>query len=603
MNYSKGILAFGLIFVLKASSVFSQIVDASPETQTICSGANATLTAIVTPGGAGSLPTTSYAVSSIGYAPNSYNSGTFITLTDDSQSAMLPIGFTFCFFGTSYTQFYIGSNGWVAFSPQSTSYTSAAIPSSAAGVPMNCVMGPWQDWHPGTGTGPYINYQTLGVAPNRRLVVSWNNCPMYSCTGNLGRFQIVLYESTNIIENYIASKPNCTGWAGGTSVQGVHNATGTVAYTVPGRNSTAWTATNEGWRYTPNGVATYTINWYVLPSNTLVGTGSPITVTPPAGQPSTSYYAAISGTTGCGAATASTDTVVVLQNIVSAPTAANQTICSGTSATLTASGSGAVYNWYNAPGGTLLGTGATYTTPVLTTATNYYVQSNVGGCVGPMTTVSVSIAPGISVNAGTDNSICSGASYTLGVTPVAPGNSYSWSAPGAPGFSTSAAPTVSPASTTTYSVMVTNASGCTGTDAVTITVGTPLTATATGSPANCSGACDGAGNVIAAGSFGGYTYSWTGGTTASTVSSLCAGTYSVTVTDIVGCTAMDTIQVIQPAPIVLSITATASTCGQPNGSATVVANGGSGGHSYLWTDMQTTPTATNLLPGSYCVVV
>ena len=127
MKYSK-ILSIAALLSLSTVTV-AQTVDASPETQTICSGGSANLTAVVTPGGPGSLPTTSYAVSGIGYAPNSYTGGTFVTLTDDSQSGILPIGFTFCFFGNSYTQFYIGSNGWVSFSPTSTTFTSAPIPS------------------------------------------------------------------------------------------------------------------------------------------------------------------------------------------------------------------------------------------------------------------------------------------------------------------------------------------------------------------------------------------------------------------------------------------------------------------------------------------
>jgi hypothetical protein len=34
-------------------------------------------------------------------------------------------------------------------------------------VPKNCIMGPWQDWHP--GVGGQIRYQTTGVAPCRKL--------------------------------------------------------------------------------------------------------------------------------------------------------------------------------------------------------------------------------------------------------------------------------------------------------------------------------------------------------------------------------------------------------------------------------------------------
>lgn len=193
-----------------------------------------------------------YTVSQIGYNPIAPG-GTSVTMTDDAVTGALPIGFTFCFGGVNYTNFYIGSNGWVGFTGgQPTTYTSVAIPNTGAGVPKNCIAGPWQDWHPGVAGGPYITYQTLGIAPNRTLVVTWNNCPFFSCTTVTGSFQIVLYETSNLIDNTLRNKPACLTWAGGTAVQGLHDLTGTLAVTVPGRNSTQWTATNETWRYTPN---------------------------------------------------------------------------------------------------------------------------------------------------------------------------------------------------------------------------------------------------------------------------------------------------------------------------------------------------------------
>ena len=837
---------FALIFLLKIGVCYSQIVDASPETQTICSGGSANLTAIVTPGGPGSLPTTSYAISTVAYSPDSYTAGTAVTLSDDSQSGLLPIGFTFCFYGNSYTQFIIGSNNWLGFQAGETStWVTTTIPNATGNAPRNTIMGAWQDINP--GVGGTIKYALYGVAPNRRLSVSWRNVPMFSC-GSLYSSQITIFESTNIIETRIANKPLCTSWNSGNAVHGLHNATGTAAAIVPGRNNTQWVTTNETKRFTPNGIATYTINWYVLPSNTFVGTGSPITVTPPAGQPSTFYYASITGTSGCGAALSSTDTVVVLQTIVPALTASNNgpicsgnnlslsclpstvgatyswtgpggfvsslqnpaiplatvansgiytvtitlagcvgtpvlttvtinptpatpiatgstpicegttlnlsttsieptyswtgpnaftsslqnpsipsatsaatgtysvtvtsaagclslpgtiniivnptpatpivngttpvcsgttlnlsttsieptyswtgpntftstiqnpsipsvtiaatgtysvtvssaagclslpgtvditvnptplapivpsaTVCFGMTTSLTAGTSGDVYEWYDAPSGTLLGTGTTYTTPALFGATTYYVQSNTLGCIGPMTLATVTVAPSILANAGVDDSICAGGNYTLGVTPSGAGYTYTWDAPGMPGFSTSATPNVSPTSpTTTYTVTVSDALGCTGTDVVTITIGSVLTLSATGAPANCFGSCDGTGTVAVAGSFGGYNYNWSNGSTTQNINSLCAATYTIIVTDMFGCTAQDTIQVIEPTPIALTISALTSHCNQPDGSATVVAAGGVGGFSYLWSNGQTTATAINLIPGSYCVTV
>jgi gliding motility-associated-like protein len=142
-------------------------------------------------------------------------------------------------------------------------------------------MGPWQDWHP--GVGGQIRYQVQGVAPCRKLVVSWLNMPMFGCTQTLGTFHIVIYESSNYIENHIQSKQFCN-WANGTAVQGIHNLPGTVGITVVGRNSTQWTANNDAYRWVPSGPAvTPTLTWYQVGNPNPIGTGPTITVTPPPG--------------------------------------------------------------------------------------------------------------------------------------------------------------------------------------------------------------------------------------------------------------------------------------------------------------------------------
>ncbi len=182
--------------------------------------------------------------------------GTFTPGADDGVSGPYPIGFPFRFFGNTYTQAWIGSNGWVSFSAgQPSTYTSAQIPSTAATVPRNCIMGPWQDWWSNLDGFGVIRYQTQGTAPNRRFVVSYVDLPMFQCTTQRGTFQIVLYECTQLIEVFIQRKPPCLSWAGGTAVLGLHNITGTAAVVVPGRNSTQWVVTppsTEGWRFTPN---------------------------------------------------------------------------------------------------------------------------------------------------------------------------------------------------------------------------------------------------------------------------------------------------------------------------------------------------------------
>jgi gliding motility-associated-like protein len=276
------LLKFIILFL--TLNVYSQYCPYLGPNQLLpCGVTSTTLTADLSqcgPGGANPNQTTNYGVTNIPYVAQT-NTGASVLLGDDSQSGPFNIGFTFCYFGTTYTQFYIGSNGWISFSAgQPTTFTSAPIPNAGFNIPKNCIMGPWQDWNP--GIGGQIRYQVQGTAPCRKLVVSWTNVPMFSCTNLQGTFHIVIYESTNIIENHIVSKPNCVQWAGGTAVQGLHNLAGNTAITVPGRNSTQWTTNNNSYRYTPSGpTVTPTLTWYQVGNLNPIGTGPTITVNPP----------------------------------------------------------------------------------------------------------------------------------------------------------------------------------------------------------------------------------------------------------------------------------------------------------------------------------
>ena len=130
-------------------------------------------------------------------------------------------------------------------------------------------------------------------------------------------------------------------------------------------------------------------------------------------------------TTVNGCTSTRTAVTVTVNSIPVAPTASGMSICAGTTASLTASGSSGSYQWYNvASGGTALSSSANYVTPTLNANTTYYVQAMNGTCAGPRTAVTVT------VNSIPDNptivgaSICSGNSATL--TATAPGGTYAW---------------------------------------------------------------------------------------------------------------------------------------------------------------------------------
>jgi hypothetical protein len=122
----------------------------------------------------------------------------------------------------------------------------------------------------------------------------------------------------------------------------------------------------------------------------------------------------------------------------------------------------------------------------------------------------------------------------------------------------------------------------------------------------CNGGCNGSAYANATGGSSPYTYSWIGtGQTTQTATGLCAGNYTVTVTDANGCAASATVLVTQPSPLILTFSSTNATCFScSNGSASVSVSGGAGPYTYLWTPGGTTSaTISNRLPGNYTCCV
>ncbi len=292
-----------------------------------------------------------------------------------------------------------------------------------------------------------------------------------------------------------------------------------------------------------------------------------------------------------------------------APTALGATICINNTANLTATAPGGTYEWFDAPGGILLFTGASFTTPILAINTTYYVQTTILGCTSPLTPVTVTIAPGLVVNAGLDDTICFGGNTTLNATPNGPGYTYSWSPAAGLSNTNTFNPVANPGTTTLYTVTITDPSGCVGSDDVTIYSDPQITVAIAGIDVTCNGLCNGQTICIPGGGTPGYTYLWNSGCVAASCSSLCPGTYTVTVTDSWGCTATNDTAVTEPTLLTASTSAsTAATCnGICDGTATAAGNGGTvgGGYAYSWNSVpaQLTANATGLCAGSYTCTI
>lgn len=182
---------------------------------------------------------------------------TYLDLEDDQYSDVINLNFDFEFYGNTFNQCLISSNGYITFDLDNANEFSPwqitmAAPNPA--IPTNTIMLPWQDYDP--SEGGIVGYTILGNAPNRRFVVLFKDVflfdsPLAGCSG------VVLYEGTNRIEIFLDEKP-IIGWNQGAAIQGVQNEDGTIAHVVPGRNfPIQWTANLDGQVWIPDGPDNY----------------------------------------------------------------------------------------------------------------------------------------------------------------------------------------------------------------------------------------------------------------------------------------------------------------------------------------------------------
>lgn len=126
----------------------------------------------------------------------------------------------------------------------------------------------------------------------------------------------------------------------------------------------------------------------------------------------------------------------------------------------------------------------------------------------------------------------------------------------------------------------------------------PLSSTTSQTNPSCFAQCNGTAVVIPSGGTGPYTYLWSNSTTNDTAAGLCAGTYSVTVTDALSATTSATVTITEPALLTLGTSGVTNvTCsGSCNGNVTLTASGGTAGYTY-------SPSPANLCAGSYTFTV
>ncbi len=154
-----------------------------------------------------------------------------------------------------------------------------------------------------------------------------------------------------------------------------------------------------------------------------------------------------------------------------------------------------------------------------------------------------------------------------------------------------------------YTVTVTSSTSCTTVSTLTVGEPTLLTVSLTPISVTCNGGNNGAINTTRSGGTGPYTYLWNNGAFTQNRTGLATGTYSLTVTDLRGCTATASTFVSQPA-LALTIIATPSplACiGGPSGSVISSVSGGTSPYSYWWGGVFTSQNRINVPSGNYCV--
>ncbi|MCB0522250.1 MAG: DNRLRE domain-containing protein [Saprospiraceae bacterium] len=241
----------------------------------------------------------------------------------------------------------------------------------------------------------------------------------------------------------------------------------------------------------------------------------------------------------------------------------------------------------------------------LTAGTYAVIVTDATGCQG-VTSATVTQPNALQLDATQVNIACNGSatgSISLLVSGGTSPYSYSWSGPTAIG--NTATPTNLLAGT--YNVTVTAAGSCTATHSVVLTQPAALTASASPTAVSCNGGANGNVNLTAPGGTAPYTYAWSrsgGGFSATTqdITSLTAGTYTVTVTDARSCTTTASAVVSQPAAITFTNTKVDVACnGASTGSINLTPAGGTPAYTFLWSNGATTEDIASLAAGTYTV--
>lgn len=246
---------------------------------------------------------------------------------------------------------------------------------------------------------------------------------------------------------------------------------------------------------------------------------------------------------------------------------------------------------------------STFSISNLSAGTYTALITDANGCVNT-TTYAVGQPLPISIAFTSTNITCNGGSNGMINSSVSGGTSpytFSWTP------NSSISQNVSGLSAGIYTLTVSDINNCIMSSTIGLIQPTAINLATNVTNETCDYLNNGIATTTVSGGSPGYTYLWQpGSVTSNSLTNLGSGNYTVTITDLNGCSINSVVVISQPLPLAVSFNnqLNVSCFGGSNGSATAIGSGGTPNYSYTWTPLaQTTAMANNLLAGTYSVTV
>ncbi len=306
---------------------------------------------------------------------------------------------------------------------------------------------------------------------------------------------------------------------------------------------------------------------------------------------------------GSGCSATDTYTLNPTAGSLTVTTSTTDESCAGNDGTISIAATGGSGSYeYSIDGGVTFQAGSTFSG--LTAGTYNVVVNDLSTSCGGTTTTTVGSSGVLTISTAGSDPSCAGGDGTINITATGGSGSYEYSIDNGVTFQASGSFTGLNAGS--YDIVVNDlSSSCAGTDAITLSSTSGITATATFIDPSCAGTCDGTITISATGGSGSFTYSLNGGTpqASATFTGVCAGTHSVLVSD-GSCNETVNVTLTDPAALVHTVTVTGTTCGQNDGMMVISATGGDGSYTYYVDGSAVAgATVTGLAAGNYDVHV